>query len=525
MKLKLFRKKEGGVPDVGREEDPEEKKKKNSGVFEPEELEQEPEEERDEAPQTVTRKNENSRPNSSFEIEKLSAKLGSLDGLVRGYGERISVLNQQIGELRSMNLTNEKSISKIAMDSSKAVDIVKEVKPEILRMDYQRALAKAEELAERIETNKQFMDTILNELKDLRRKVGTFVGTDALLRLSEDVKKDLVETQRLLAKTRLHADKSEQIFIELKNSFMESRKVSEMVNNLDTNYSGVQKDVEKLKLDFSKVVNSNDFNDFQKSVNNKFSIVENAMLELTKISEENERLGRMIETILSLEEKNKNDIADMAMAIGDDHIKRVSDYNDRLISIVEIVDSLAGQMLEVKKAVGMESEKKIDMTGDKSIMKKGRLEMKNLKVHPHVSRKLTPSKPNVPDTIQKIQDYARPSKQMRKMKSKASSQPIDRKSFEEKIMDLRMEQSREERSPYDILGEKVAEKIKQAVVKEDPVVREKKKVAVKKPSGPKVQKNDIPQQEEMASRLENIRDRIKMLSADTKTETQKRRKK
>src|SRR3989338_4235445 len=154
MKLKLFRKKEGGVPDVGREEDPEEKKKKSSGVFEPEELEQEPEEERDEAPQTVTRKSENSRPNSSFEIEKLSAKLGSLDGLVRGYGERISVLNQQIGELRSMNLTNEKSISKIAMDSSKAVDIVKEVKPEILRMDYQRALAKAEELAERIETNK-----------------------------------------------------------------------------------------------------------------------------------------------------------------------------------------------------------------------------------------------------------------------------------------------------------------------------------------------------------------------------------
>ena len=68
----------------------------------------------------------------NLKLERLGARMESVDALLKGFSERFSMLSQQVGELRGMNLSNEKSIGKIATESSVAIDIVSELKPEKL---------------------------------------------------------------------------------------------------------------------------------------------------------------------------------------------------------------------------------------------------------------------------------------------------------------------------------------------------------------------------------------------------------
>ncbi len=294
--------------------------------------------------------------NTKLEISKINARIEAINALLKGFNERFSNASQQIGEVRSMILSNEKSVSKMSLEGRKAADLVKEVKPEKLRLDYQRFDLKLTTLGEKLEGTKQFSETIMNEVKDLRRKAGVFVGTDALLKLNEEVKKDLVELQRIGARVRVNADKSEQLFVELRRGFAENQKLNEVFNNLDNAYANMQKDVEKFKIDFSNVVNKSDFNDFQKKVQDRILASENTLSGIGKVKEENERLADLIETILAVSKKNEDDIADIAVTIGDENIKKVSDYDERFNLVLKIMDEIID---EIKRIKGVPVSKKV----------------------------------------------------------------------------------------------------------------------------------------------------------------------
>jgi len=392
-----FFKKDGDVPpDVGDEEKFEAKKKGNKSKKDPSEDAFDDESSndplKDKLPakkKSVVKKNGVSSDASNLELERLKVKLDTMDELIRSYSEKFSYISQQIGELRSVGLTNEKSISKATVEASKVVDIVKEVKPDKLRIDFQKVDMKVQALNEKLESNKQLYDTIMNEVKDLRRKAGIFVGTDALLKLNDEVKKDLIEIKKTASRVKLNADKSEQIFVEVKKGFAESQKNSEMVSNLDQSYSGLNEQLEKLKIDHSQVVSQDDFGDFQKTVNNKFAMFTQGLEKISYLEKEMERLSTIVETTLSIAKTNKNDVADVALTIGDDKVKRVSDYENQLASILKIIDTLAGQISQVKKKVGISSEKKISVDKvNKKIIGKDDLKMKNLDLHPEVSAPL-----------------------------------------------------------------------------------------------------------------------------------------
>lgn len=427
----FFKKSEAEIPpDVGQEEKVEAVDDSDGGVYE-DEPEEQPEEEQEEAPRrrVVDKSAKQSRSEKKgggarrrveevdsekfemqdFEIKKVSARMESLDAFIKGLNERFSNMNQQIGELRAMGINHEKAMGKVYADSSRAIDIVKEVKPERLRIDVQKAEMKVAELSEKLESNKQFMETIMNELKDLRLKMGTFVGTEALLRLNEDVKKDLIGTQQVASKAKAHADKAEQIFIEINRSFADTQKALGNLANLESNYSGLRKDFEKVRLDFSSVAMKYDLADLKKYVEGKLSVVDGAVAYFDKAKNENERVARVMETTLAIAQQNKRDIADIAMTIGDDNIKRVADYDNQLNSILRILDTLAGQISALKKKAGIK-EPKIKVSAKPKAeepLKEEKVNLENIEVHPSVSEKLVVPRPEVSEQMQKIVDSAK----------------------------------------------------------------------------------------------------------------------
>ncbi len=295
-----------------------------------------------------------------FEFEKINARIEAMNALLLGSNERFSNVSQQIGEIRAMTLANEKSILKSNQDALRAVDIVKEVQPDKLRMDFQRLELKINTIDERLTADKQYAESLMGEFKEIKRKAGIFEGGEAILKLGEEVKKDLVELQKMGAKVKLNADKSEQIFIEIRKGFSENLKMNEIINNLDANYSGVKSMIEKLKIDYSKIVNLEEFSGFKKDIWKKFALAEKAFYEIEKIKQENERLGNFVETILAIEKKNEEDIADIGISLGNDRIKRVSDYENKINALLEVVEDVSTQISNIKKKINVDSPKDLE---------------------------------------------------------------------------------------------------------------------------------------------------------------------
>lgn len=370
----FLKKKDMGVPDIGKEEEAVPVEEPAADDASESSLEDAPEEVQEEVvikPKYKTKivkgkkvrvrvKDPESLPVSStdnFEVERLRAKVDANNELIKSYSERISQLSQQIGEVRAISMNNEKDILNAFSKSAKAVDIVREVRPEQLRIDYQKSNMRVDELGEKIEMNKQFLDTIMNEIKDLRNKAGIFVGTDALLKLNEDVKKDLIEIQKVSSRVRMNADKSEEIFIELKRGLAEFQKTNALTANLDSAYSGLKKEVEHLKVDYGSIIKQQDLEDFKKVLNNRIIAVESSISETESLKREYEKLTQLVETLASISRKNKDDIGDISVILGSEKMAKVVEYEKQFESILEVMDVLASQVNDLKKKLQMPHEK------------------------------------------------------------------------------------------------------------------------------------------------------------------------
>ncbi len=364
---------------------------------------------------------------NKFEFDKINARIEAMSALIKGFGERFSNLSQQIGEVRAMNLTTEKNMSKIDIHSSKAIDLVKEVKPEKLRLDYQRLELKMSTFVEKLEANKQFQETILKEVKDLRKKAGIFVGTDALLKLNEEVKNDLVELQRMGSRVRLNADKSEQLFVELKRGFAESQKMHEVFNTLDNSYAGLKEELEKLKLDHSQVIKESDFNDFKKTFNNKFSLVEGSLENLETLKKNTDHLSNLIETAVLMAKKNQESIGDLAISVGDNKIKKVSDYENQIVSVLGMIEKIAEQISEIKKKVGMKSTKILVKPVKKKLISPEKLKLPSQDLTPSEIKKSIKKVPEIRESIKKVPEIKHSKKKVLK-----KTKPVKKKLHKKK---------------------------------------------------------------------------------------------
>ena len=119
-----------------------------------------------------------------------------------------------------------------------------------------------------------------------------------------------------------------------------------------------------------------------------------------------ERLTRLVETIVFVSRKNKEDIADIAITIGDDHIKRISDYENQISSILRIIDALAGQVSAIKEKLGIKTKtRKISVLHDnRKILEKKNIKMDHMEIHPKVAENLAAQNHGISEKIKKVAD-------------------------------------------------------------------------------------------------------------------------
>jgi len=245
-------------------------------------------------PDDVTRK-------MSMDIDKLKVEVQSFREIRQLNEQRFQRMSEEIGDLRRSGIDMERGMSRMRIESTRAVDLVGSVQPEKLRMDLEKGDARVTKLEAKQRADEELMSHIADEIKNLKVETAAFRGTEAVIQLNEEVKQELANVKRVELSVKKHADKVEEIFVNMQKRFNEFLKMSEKFDSLERSFNRFMKDASKIKVQFDDLVTKEDISkirgEFEADVNsikNLASDIKERKRELdSMISSANSSLARL----------------------------------------------------------------------------------------------------------------------------------------------------------------------------------------------------------------------------------------
>ena len=181
------------------------------------------------------------------EIEKLKAGQEAFKEIRTSFSERFTRTSEQIGELRSMILERDRTIQEVELKAVKSSDLVASVQPEKLMTEVQKQEVKIEALKANLEGNEAIMNRIMEELRETRKKVEFFRGVEEVIKLSEEVKSELIEIKKAEGRINTQTDKVQTIYSEMRTRIQDIDAFKSEVQDSKASIEQNTKDVDFVK--------------------------------------------------------------------------------------------------------------------------------------------------------------------------------------------------------------------------------------------------------------------------------------
>ncbi len=218
------------------------KKKKDE-----ESSEEKPEKEIEVAPVEVSKEASADIIKLKTEIEKLKAGSEAFKEVRASFSERFTRTSEQIGELRSMILERDRTIQEVELKAVKSSDLVASVQPEKLMTEVQKQEVKIEALKANLEGNESIMNRIMEELRETRKKIEFFRGIEEVIKLSEEVKSELIEIKKVEGRINTQTDKVQTIYAEMRTRIQDLDAFKSQTMDAKASIEQNTKDVEFVK--------------------------------------------------------------------------------------------------------------------------------------------------------------------------------------------------------------------------------------------------------------------------------------
>ena len=232
----------------------------------------------------------------STEVDRLKTGQEAFQEVRKTFTDNFTRLSEQIGELRSMIFDRDRTIQTLELKAVKAADLVESTKPEKLMIEIAKQNVKIDALKANVEGNEAIMDRLMEELKEIRRKIQFFRGVEEIIKLSEEIKKELIEIKKIEGTISIETDKVQTIYSEMRrkmqdldnfNTTLQESKVSVMQN---------EKDIDYLKTKASGLVEKEEFDKLVEKING----YSESLKEITKkstFSRDLEKLKDVLDTL------------------------------------------------------------------------------------------------------------------------------------------------------------------------------------------------------------------------------------
>lgn len=231
-------------------------------------------------------------------IEKLEGKLEMEKESRKTLEERISTINESLGDLRRLVLDREKDFSKIEKEFEVIKEAVKYFEPKRIEKNFEKLKVEIEKLQAKIEKvevlSKEFRER-LRKVEDKFSKLGDFESLAETIEKMRKIKGEIEENKKLVERL---SGKVESIFSDISENLASLKRERELIRKLDDLVTDLVKNVDKLNIKFENdVVEKKDFDELK------------AKLEIELDQKIKEKIGKIElaqKTIEDLEmEKNK----------------------------------------------------------------------------------------------------------------------------------------------------------------------------------------------------------------------------
>ena len=209
------------------------------------------------------------------DVEKLKAQFGTFYELQKASNERFSNITENMGSLRSMLIERDKDAQRLEAKAAQAIDLVKTVQPDKFLVEIRKMDSKIEALKANLESNENIIKNTINELKEMRNKIGVFKGMEQIISMEEESKKELMQIKKVQAIIERHADKVETIFSEMQKKTADFVRTAEVVKDLDKSFKQIISDFDSIKVKITDFGTKKEienlvskFDDFEKYVGN-----------------------------------------------------------------------------------------------------------------------------------------------------------------------------------------------------------------------------------------------------------------
>jgi len=242
-----------------------------------------------------------------MDIDKLKAEVQSFREIRQLNEQRFQRMSEEIGDLRRSGIEMEKGMNRMKMESSRAVDLVGSVQPEKLRMDLEKEDLKVTKLEAKQKADEELMSHIADEIKTLKVETAAFRGTEAVIQLNEEVKVEFGNMKKVELIVKQHADKVEELYVNMQKRFNEFLKMSDKFENIEKSFNAFMKDVSKMKVQFDDLVTKKELSKIRVRFETDIKSAESITGELKTKKEEFDSIisnaNNSIANLKSLEEK------------------------------------------------------------------------------------------------------------------------------------------------------------------------------------------------------------------------------
>lgn len=216
-------------------------------------------------------------PRIVVRLEKLSAESEANKEIRSVFDERFARLDEQLGELKEMMLNREKEIEELEVVATKAADLVSDVQPQKLLSETKKIDIRVDALKAKIETYDSMNDSVMDELKKLRKIVEVFRGTEEIIKLNKDIREEIIAIQRVKAEVVRHSDKVESMYMDASTKFEDYKKYRDIAKSFEEKFLDMEAQFNKIKVKTGDIVTKSDYASINSAAELSIKNVEEAL--------------------------------------------------------------------------------------------------------------------------------------------------------------------------------------------------------------------------------------------------------
>lgn len=229
-------------------------------------------------------------PEISIEIEKIKAQIEAINQMRSMFNERFSTISEQIGELRTMIVSQEQEFSELEIKSAKANEIMTQLEPEKFLTEISKTDMRIEAIKGKLESNESVSAMIMKELKDQRQKMALFKGIEDTMKLNQEVREELIGIKKIESTVDMHSNKVESMFIQVQKRFNEFEKFKSLGEDLNEAFQEQRQQFDTMKVRFVDLVKSEDLKGTKDELSNLMDNFEKRVVNIEKIAGSIEQL-------------------------------------------------------------------------------------------------------------------------------------------------------------------------------------------------------------------------------------------